>query len=61
MAFSPVLGHRDMEKAGMEFLQQTGWQTPKAESLVGIVSEGTEQRLLQLCRNLQHQFFLPSN
>lgn len=61
MAFSPVLGHRGMEKAGMEFLQRTDRQTPKAESLVGIISEGTEQRLLQLCCNLQRQFFLPSN
>lgn len=47
-----------MEKAGTEFLQRTGRQTPKAESLAGIISEGTEQRL---CRNLQRQFFLPSN
>lgn len=42
MVFTPALGHRSMEKAGTEFLQQTDWQTPKAESLVDFTkSEGT--------------------
>lgn len=60
MAFAPTLGHTCMEKAGMEFLQQTDWQPPNAESLADVVkSEGTEQRLLQLCHNLQCRFFFP--
>lgn len=37
MAFAPTLGHTCMEKAGMEFLQQTDWQLPKAESLADVI------------------------
>jgi len=66
MAFTPALGQRCTEKAGMELLQQTDWQTPKAESsvdLVGVRGQGCARDICSsnsssLVINSRRRFFL---